>query len=41
MVDLSWINLVLQDKVLQNKIRIPAVERVKLACKRQGEEYCP
>ena len=22
-------------------MRIPAAERVKLACKRQGEEYCP
>ena len=23
------------------KVRIPAVERVELARKRQGEEYCP
>ena len=24
----------------RKKVRIPAAERVKLACKRQGEEYC-
>ena len=25
----------------QNKVRIPAAERVELALKRPGEEYCP
>ena len=31
----------LQQKMLQNGVRIWAVERVKLACKRQGEKSSP